>query len=290
MNDRACPACDSQSAILLGIKTGFKIARCERCRSLYNLRLPTQTALYDDHYSDSGMDVPDLVNRRSREIVTTFEDFRKTGTLLDVGCGAGKMLKAAVDAGWEAQGLEIASSAVEELRKQGFQVRESFVEEACYPDSAFDVIVANGVIEHVHHPGPFLVECFRILRPGGLFYVTTPNALGFSARLLGLRWTVVGPDDHVHLFSVSGLRTLLGSHGFRIEKIAAEGANPIELLHALRNRGQESDFTHEDRVGSAYRLNEALLSSRPRVLIKGLINKVLTATRLGDELKIYASK
>ena len=89
---------------------------------------------------------------------------------------------------------------------------------------------------------------------------------------------------------MSGLRTLLGSHGFRIEKIAAEGANPIELLHALRNRGQASDFTHEDRVGSAYRLTEALLSSRPRVLIKGLINKVLTATRLGDELKIYASK
>ena len=285
MVDRSCPGCRSQSATPMGTKDGYKVVKCGRCGSLYNLALPEQTALYEDHYVDEIL--PELVHRRCREIVTTFEEFRKIGSLLDVGCGSGSMLKAAIDAGWRAQGLEIASSAVETLRKQGFEVNESFLEDANYSDSSFDVILAGGVIEHAHNPDSFLAACFRFLRPGGLLYITTPNALGSSVRLLGLRWTAVAPIDHVHLFSVSGLTTLLRSHGFQIERITAEGANPLELIHALRKRGETSGF---DRVGSAVRLNEALSSSRPRLLIKGLINRLLSATRLGDELKIYSSK
>ncbi len=269
----------------MGIKEGYKVVKCGRCSSLYSPVLPKQYPLYEDHYRDEIL--PELVHRRSREIVATFEDFRETGLLLDVGCGSGAMLRAAVDAGWRAQGLEIASSAVEALRKQGFDVQKTFIEEASFSDSSIDVIVANGVIEHVHYPDTFLTSCFRFLRPGGLLYITTPNALGTSVRLLGIRWTAVSPNDHVHLFSISGITTLLRSHGFQIERVAAEGANPLELLHALRDRSEESDF---DRVGSAYLLNETFSSSKPRLLIKGLINRILTTTRLGDELKIYSTK
>lgn len=269
----------------MGIKEGYTVVKCGRCSSLYSPVLPKQYPHYEDHYWEEIL--PELVHRRSREIVATFEKFRETGLLLDVGCGSGAMLKAAVDAGWRAQGLEIASSAVETLREQGFEVKKTPIEEANFSDSSIDVIVANGVIEHVHYPDTFLASCFRFLRPGGLLYITTPNALGTSVRLLGIRWTAVSPNDHVHLFSMSGITTLLRSHGFQIERVAAEGANPLELLHALRDRSEESGF---DRVGSAYLLNETFSSSKPRLLIKGLINRLLTTTRLGDELKIYSTK
>ena len=269
----------------MGFKAGIEIARCGRCKSLYDLNLPEQTVLYEDHYL--GKILSDLVRRRSREIVASFEEYKKTGLLLDVGCGAGAILGAAVEAGWSAQGLEIASSAVDELRRQGFEVNKSFLEEAGYSDSSFDVVVANGVVEHVHDPAPFVAECFRILRPGGLFYVTTPNAFGCSARLLGLRWTTVEPGDHVHIFSLSGLSTLLGSHGFLIDRVTAEGVNPLEILYALRRRGLPADF---DRSASSHQLNEAFSTSRARRFVKKQINLALTATRMGDELKVHATK
>jgi hypothetical protein len=45
---------------------------------------------------------------------------------------------------------------------------------------------------------------------------------------------------------------------------------------------------HFDRVTTAYQLNESLMKSRPRRVLKDLVNGVLNITRLGDTLKIYA--
>ena len=78
----------------MGFKAGIEIARCGRCKSLYDLNLPEQTVLYEDHYL--GKALSDLVRRRSREIVASFEEYKTTGLLLDVGCGAGAILGAAV--------------------------------------------------------------------------------------------------------------------------------------------------------------------------------------------------
>ena len=44
-----------------------------------------------------------------------------------------------------------------------------------YDDCSFDLIVSLAVIEHLSNPIKFLAECFRVLSPGGILYVTTPN-------------------------------------------------------------------------------------------------------------------
>jgi hypothetical protein len=47
---------------------------------------------------------------------------------------------------------------------------------------------------------------------------------------------------------------------------------------------------HFDRVTTAYELNESLMKSRPRRVVKDMVNGVLNLSRLGDTLKIYAVK
>ena len=42
-----------------------------------------------------------------------------------------------------------------------------------------------------------------MLRPGGLFWTTTPHARGLSARVLGLKWRCIWPPEHLQLFSVA---------------------------------------------------------------------------------------
>ncbi len=43
------------------------------------------------------------------------------------------------------------------------------------PDNSFDTVIASGVIEHLYNYHGFLIECKRILKPGGTFIVNTPN-------------------------------------------------------------------------------------------------------------------
>lgn len=45
-----------------------------------------------------------------------------------------------------------------------------------YPDGSFDLVTANMVVEHVEDPRKFAADISRVLKPGGIFLVHTPNA------------------------------------------------------------------------------------------------------------------
>ena len=65
-------------------------------------------------------------------------------------------------------------------------------------DGGADCVVATEVFEHLyHHPVAFLQECMRVLRPGGLLLLTTPNpaTLANAVRLLRNRSTSWGAVD-----------------------------------------------------------------------------------------------
>ena len=53
-----------------------------------------------------------------------------------------------------------------------------------YADARFDTVVSMDVIEHVPEPVPWLREALRVLKPGGLLFLTTPNYGSRSLRLL----------------------------------------------------------------------------------------------------------
>ena len=64
--------------------------------------------------------------------------------------------------------------------------------------------------------------------------------------------------------------------------------NPAELLHAMRRKDRA--MGPGDRVESGYRLNEALTARRAGALLKGAANAALNATRLGDVIKLVATR
>jgi SAM-dependent methyltransferase len=144
--------------------------------------------------------------------------------------------------------------------------------------------VASEVLEHVGEVRSLVAEIGRVLRPGGLLWATTPHARGLSGRLLGAGWSLVAPPEHPQLFSLAGMRCLLHAGGFDRIAIAAEGANPRELLDRLRRHATRP---HE-RVDSAHRLNAALAGRSGGRLIKRAANGLLSTTRLGDTLKVAA--
>ena len=80
-------------------------------------------------------------------------------------------------------------------------------------DEHFDVITHFEVIEHLMNPLLCMEECYRILKPNGRMYLTTPNDYSLIYKLEHLLSRKYGP--HFHQFSRSDLLWLLTTAGFK---------------------------------------------------------------------------
>jgi 2-polyprenyl-3-methyl-5-hydroxy-6-metoxy-1,4-benzoquinol methylase len=296
-SNRPCLCCQKTGRIFLADKNSFRIQLCSYCRSLYAAadkeKIIQQN--YDEYYSEANLSVPTFIIERCAEIVSKFASYKQLNRMLDVGCGAGSLLSAAVKLEWAAEGLEVSAPAVEFLRKQGFVVRQGYLENQNYPDNYFDVVTASEILEHVENPLEFLTEIKRILRPGGLFWGTTPNSRGISGIILGSQWSCVSPPEHIQLFSVRGVHILLEKVGFKTITVLTHGTNPGEIFYGLKqkvasSKVESSNQAGFDRVQTSYRLNESLMQSRWRKTLKDQLNNLLNLTKTGDSLKIWAVK
>ncbi len=232
--------------------------------SLYASNVPDTDGShnYDEYYDTAALAVPDFVNSRVAEIVSGFNSFRNSGRLLDIGFGAGSIMDAARTQGWDVSGTEVSKGAIDYAVSRGFDVHYGELADARFSNGEFDVITASEILEHLSDPVETLKEIARILRPGGLFWATTPSATGLSFRVLKLKWTVLAPPEHLQLYSRRGAHSLLREAGF---------ADPTF-----------------DRVESDHRLNQSLTKSPVRKALKTVLNNALSASRLGDSMKIFA--
>lgn len=296
----ACPACQDFRSKDFGRKNNLDIFICRNCSSVYTPRAENLIADYDNSYEEHSVhaEVPEFVNSRLDEYVSTFESFRQNGRFLDIGCGAGSFLQAARRAGWEVQGTEVSKSAVEILRADEMNVFQGILQEAEYPSNHFDVVVASYVLEHVPEPLEVIKEVHRVLRPGGLFWLSVPQGRGISSRILGAKWSQVEPPVHWCLLSGKGMKTLLENAGFSKIQMSLGGVDPFEILQTLRKKNTkekvaESTDQNDEKfkdVESRRGVYEKLLSNPLTRVAKDTINYGLNLTKMGDFLKARAVK
>lgn len=134
--------------------------------------------------------------------------------LLDIGCGNGKFLVLAREAGWQVTGIEPDPKAAEAAGRQGVRVHQGTIDLLDGQAAVFDAVTLSHVIEHVHEPKQFMNAVSRLLKPGGLVYIDTPNILSHGARAFGPNWRGIETPRHLVLFNASSLMKLLSSTGF----------------------------------------------------------------------------
>jgi SAM-dependent methyltransferase len=134
--------------------------------------------------------------------------------ILDVGCGDGIFLSSLSD-DWSKQGLEPSASGASRARKRNLDVECATLETITEPYQV-DLISALDVIEHVIDPHHFVESFKRHLRPGGVVLLLTGDANALTARVAGPQWSYLRWCGHISVFSQSGLRKLLESHGFEV--------------------------------------------------------------------------
>ena len=141
--------------------------------------------------------------------------------LLDVGCGRGELLDLCKAAGIEAHGFDTNERSVADLRARGISADLAGVPEcfAAIDDGSIGSIAALHVVEHLSVGGVFALyrQAARVLRPGGLLMIETPNAeaLAVSASDFWRDPTHLAPRHPAAL-------TLLGrEHGFEVDEVRA---------------------------------------------------------------------
>lgn len=94
------------------------------------------------------------------------------------------------------------------------------------PDASIDVVVNFQVIEHLWDQPQFITECLRVLRPGGLLLVSTPNRITFTPGS-----DVPVNPFHTRELNAAELRELLVDGGFRVQSMSGvfHGARLAEM-------------------------------------------------------------
>ncbi|MGA2628287.1 MAG: class I SAM-dependent methyltransferase [Candidatus Bathyarchaeia archaeon] len=99
------------------------------------------------------------------------------GSMLDLGCGCGTFVKVCRDNGLDAIGIDPGEDLLEiaKLKHAGNYVIRAVGEFLPFKEGSFGLIAASNVLEHVQNPQLTLRESFRILKPGGIFWLSFPD-------------------------------------------------------------------------------------------------------------------
>jgi len=130
---------------------------------------------------------------RSGKVIEALEraGTRVAGRVLDAGCGGGGTAVSLAEESAFAVGLDLDArflgSGTRLARERGAR-NAAFVQgdgaRLPFADSAFDVVFSHSVIEHVTSAPAYLAECHRVLRPGGVLYLSTAPYLSLAGAHL----------------------------------------------------------------------------------------------------------
>lgn len=189
----------------------FRIVRCADCGFIYvspricDEQIPL---LYDDDYwRGQGFDRtigaiadPGFADLCNVDIVETINEALgsiKDARVLDVGCGFGALVAAFRKRGAAAMGFDTSDVAREACERSQIPLADAAgIDDLC--EQQYDAVTAIEVIEHVVSPTAFLIALRRILKPGGVLFISTGN-WNWVRRLPGTPYIM--PEGHLQYFT-----------------------------------------------------------------------------------------
>ena len=196
-------------------------------------------------------------------INTRFHSIGKT--LLDIGCGEGFTLNYFNQRGYSCYGADFTRKGIEKenlhlLNSIKFQ-QTNIVTGDYFEDRKFDVIVGNGILEHVTDKEEILQRIHSKLNVGGCLFLMVPNDFSpihkfyMDMNNLGMEecpWYAA--PEHLTYFNPDSLKKTVESFGFKT--IALMTDFPIEMF--LVNK--KTDFYSTDFGQTAHQLRVSILN------------------------------
>lgn len=106
------------------------------------------------------------------------------GQTLDVGCGRGELLELLTDQGFNAKGVDLDDGMLQSCRERGLEVinADAIAYMQALPAGSLCLVTGLHIAEHLpfHALQQLVVESKRVLAPGGLLLLETPNPENIS--------------------------------------------------------------------------------------------------------------
>ena len=237
----ACPLCsaDAEKKFLHDWKT-YKWWDCPACGVAFVTPFKNPGAEFYADYADL---YPHEAQEETDPMDPEFDDCLDSlgegagRKLLDIGCGGGGFLSRAKKAGFAVSGIDFNEVRLKLVReKLGVDTLyhgslPDFA--AAHPDERYDVITLFQVIEHLDHPAEWLSAARKLLKPGGRFFIGTPNRDRTFNPFQGPGMEEVdNPPNHLTRWRASSLQRFVEGCGFRVIEIKSLGV-PLPLLALL---------------------------------------------------------
>lgn len=189
-----------------------------------------------------------------------------SGDVLEIGCGEGRGMQLLVPKAKTFMAVDKLDALPEELKNRFPEV--TFRAMNIPPldgiaDNSFDTVISFQVIEHIKDDKLFLEEIYRVLRPGGVALITTPNR---SMSLTRNPW-------HVREYLPAELKTLAAGIFPRVELKGITG-NAKVMAYYEQNKKAVEKITRFDIFKLQYRLPAALLRIPYEILNRWNRNKL----------------
>jgi len=200
-------------------KNGWLVVQCGNC-SPGCYAVPTNGNAATDalHFYDERIY---LVGRYISWAHLDFLKRRPPGhTLLDIGTGTGDFVNAAVNAGYDARGIEMDARAVAagnaHWKFNRLQTADA-LEFLKQSDETWDIITLFAVLEHIVDPNILFSEVVRHVNPGGHIAIVVQNLDTFYAKL----WAAVTPGNdyppnHYTRWSRKSLDAFIGRYNLSV--------------------------------------------------------------------------
>jgi len=238
MEEISCIFCGRSSDDVAIEENGYLGRRCPSCRLIYISPRPTRAEvvnLYDHDQAHISADrhrgAEHLKRYHAGHVLSILRRFRTSGTLLDIGAGAGHFVDEARKAGFSPRAIELNPAQADFIEQDfGIPCERTPLNEGSFGDSRFDVIYHCDTLSHLHDPIADLRTMRAKLKSDGVMVFQTGNFADVEPRFL--RWIdVFQYPDHLFFFGEGSLDRLLTVSGF--ERVATYRYSnvPQQLLY-----------------------------------------------------------
>lgn len=195
------------------------MVKCEHCGHIYESPRYSDNDIKTAYIQAPGKRHDSMFDLKVKTFSAALQKIGLAGKgkcVLDVGCASGAFVKAALDQGWTAQGVEPSEGLVEFARDRGLDVRAGVFEDIP-PTATFDMITFWDVLEHLTNPREILEKANSQLVDHGHLIINVPDHSSWIGRIMGKRsWWIM--SVHLSYFGKKSILELLNRTGFELDR------------------------------------------------------------------------
>lgn len=277
----SCPLCGTTAARVFASSTDrlmglsapvFRYLQCETCGVVYQAERPTEAtiaAFYAPSYGPYGrrrkpsklLALPHKAAMKAANWITGLDAAVATlasihaqrlqggGAFMDFGCGYGTLLdKYRKRFRCETIGVDFNADVLAKVSARGHQTVLAAELRTAIPEASINLVVMNHVLEHLYAPEETLRALKRVLRPGGLIDIATPNPEGLSSKTFGADWFGLDAPRHVLLYGPNVAADMLRACGFHDVRVIPKPVTK-DYLRSCQRAGRMPARTMIERDG-----------------------------------------